>query len=647
MKRFYTNFTKGILLLFFTFTMSINSAKAVTITVGTSGFDYTNLIDAVEAASSGDIVILMPAGTSFGKSIINNSGARLDTKAGVIIDGNNCTVSNASAGTTGAISFTAGAGIHTLRNITLCEWTGTNGAAIGSISGATGTTWILENVNVFGCSFGNGADAVELRSAGTINVDNCNFNENNKSGLYIALSGGISCNVNISNSNFSCNGSGASSAGHGLYIESSGSHKAHNITLDNLDCSKNNGSGLAIYTGANSVLALSDCVVAYNAGGTSVGGFDISGLVVHTPSGSQTGTVTRCTFLENNGGNDAVYNHTDSNLSYTNCAFIDNGENVRCRAGSISQSLIDGTTIENGLGMNNTSLPGGTPDPLNGTFNIAGVENISCLGTAGCAASPSADGAIISGDLAVGEIFNSTQGGLAGTYSYKTEDGVTGTFTGPIPLSLEGKYVVFWQLGVTGTTPYIAGTVAAIMLPVELTSFTANAKNCEVKLSWQTATEINNAYFEIQRSRDGHTFETIEKMTGAGTTETVQNYQFMDKKPMANNYYRLKQVDIDGQFDYSTIEIVRTNDCHGTGTVNVYPNPVADHLTIEMTTTQVGKGQILIYNYAGKEILNFSADLENGLNTIPLATTNLQSGIYFVQIMNDGQVSELVKFVKR
>lgn len=220
------------------------------------------------------------------------------------------------------------------------------------------------------------------------------------------------------------------------------------------------------------------------------------------------------------------------------------------------------------------------------------------------------------------------------------------------PASASASDVVF-----SYTTSDEAGAVSAVgqatiqflaqpVLPIELIFFTAKAQNCEAKLTWATATEVNNAYFEIQRSRDGYAFETIEKIAGAGTTEATQHYQFMDENPLANNYYRLKQVDFDGQFDYSDIEIVNTNNCQGTGTISVYPNPVRNDLTVELTVAQDGEAQVVIFDYSGKQITDLSVNLNSGVNAVPVSTSHLQAGIYFVQVLNNGKISELVKFVK-
>lgn len=87
------------------------------------------------------------------------------------------------------------------------------------------------------------------------------------------------------------------------------------------------------------------------------------------------------------------------------------------------------------------------------------------------------------------------------------------------------------------------------ILPVDLLSFSAYESDQGVLLQWTTASELNNSHFEIQRSKEGRTFETIGSQKGHGTTNEQQQYEFLDKSPHRENYYRLKQVDYDGKFE--------------------------------------------------------------------------------------------------
>ena len=121
-------------------------------------------------------------------------------------------------------------------------------------------------------------------------------------------------------------------------------------------------------------------------------------------------------------------------------------------------------------------------------------------------------------------------------------------------------------------------TVISTTLPVTLSAFSAKAQNRMARLDWATASEIDNARFDVERSIDAQTFTTIGQVAGQGTTGVRQQYGFTDEAPAAGtNYYRLKQVDQSGTFSYSPIRavIIRAN-----GELTVLGNPAATELTL-------------------------------------------------------------------
>lgn len=131
----------------------------------------------------------------------------------------------------------------------------------------------------------------------------------------------------------------------------------------------------------------------------------------------------------------------------------------------------------------------------------------------------------------------------------------TTTWTGPGPTTGPTSY---------GTNP----------LPIELTSFTAELDNTLVKLKWSTATEVNNDYFTIERSKNGFTFETVTEVNGAGNSSSPKNYSALDKSPLeGTSYYRLKQTDFNGKYDYSQLIAIDYKNTSTGCVLNVYPNP--------------------------------------------------------------------------
>ncbi|MGG7662744.1 T9SS type A sorting domain-containing protein [Dyadobacter sp. BHUBP1] len=116
-----------------------------------------------------------------------------------------------------------------------------------------------------------------------------------------------------------------------------------------------------------------------------------------------------------------------------------------------------------------------------------------------------------------------------------------------------------------------------VQLPVALVSFEGKSENNQTKLTWKTASETNNKGFEIERSADARRFEKIGFVDGSGDTKEKQFYHFTDLNPLVTGYYRLKQLDYGGKFEYSKVIAVKA----GTGTLKMYPNPAQTELTVE------------------------------------------------------------------
>ena len=140
-------------------------------------------------------------------------------------------------------------------------------------------------------------------------------------------------------------------------------------------------------------------------------------------------------------------------------------------------------------------------------------------------------------------------------------------------------------------------TCAQILLPVEWLDFQAKLINQdqEVLCQWQTATEVNNEYFTVERSADGETWEDIGNVLGAGTITEPQSYQFIDRDPLFGvSYYRIRQTDYNGEFDHSVIRSVER--LHSG--FSVYPNPGNGVFRLQGAQ----KGNIKIYNTRGRQV---------------------------------------------
>jgi len=176
-------------------------------------------------------------------------------------------------------------------------------------------------------------------------------------------------------------------------------------------------------------------------------------------------------------------------------------------------------------------------------------------------------------------------------------------------------------------------------LPVEWLSFVANLKSNTVVLDWKTASESGNDYFIVERSIDGHNFEAIGTVAGNGNTNTISSYSFTDYNPGTGIlYYRLRQVDFDGQLDYSKIVPVRIGT--GVSPVVLYPNPIRDIAFVLIHTEIIGDVLLEIFDAAGKLVQSESANVLSGSNTIQIDVSSLPQGVYFLK-----QGVEVVKLV--
>lgn len=196
--------------------------------------------------------------------------------------------------------------------------------------------------------------------------------------------------------------------------------------------------------------------------------------------------------------------------------------------------------------------------------------------------------------------------------------------------------------GVTSLSPFSIGSQGA--LPVELVAFSAKPKGKQVQLDWRTASELNNAYFSIERSADGRSFSEIHKIPGAGTSQTPLDYTFTDQFPLSGwNYYRLRQEDTDGQFAYSPVEAVQMDQTRDAAPLQVFPNPAGAVLNLK-TDRLIAEGDCLeIFDHTGHLAQRFSAsDIVNA----PMDISQLPAGTYIVRLRTaEGMVN--VSFLKQ
>jgi hypothetical protein len=186
-----------------------------------------------------------------------------------------------------------------------------------------------------------------------------------------------------------------------------------------------------------------------------------------------------------------------------------------------------------------------------------------------------------------------------------------------------------------GTIGTMAGSIDGIrvsntwsngVLPVKFLDLNASINDKKTLISWSTSSEINNNGFEIERSIDGYNFETIGFVKGMGNSNKINNYSF-EYASTESAFYRLKQIDFDGAYEYSNIVSTK----NGINEFEILPNPFKDEITISNTDKIKS---IEIIDLTGKVV--FSSHPVNNKESIN--TTNLKSGVYYIKVYSNESV---------
>jgi hypothetical protein len=190
---------------------------------------------------------------------------------------------------------------------------------------------------------------------------------------------------------------------------------------------------------------------------------------------------------------------------------------------------------------------------------------------------------------------------------------------------------------VTSFSPFTLADLHGVNpLPIELIEFTATNNQNVVDLYWQTASELNNDYFTVERSHDGTHFTSILSQQGAGNSSNMLSYYDVDRSPLNGvSYYRLKQTDFDGLYSYSGI--VKVNRLSSSeNDFSVYPNPVNDELNIQTNLTEFS---ITIYSVDGRVVKQIE-------NITKIDVSAYSKGIYHFVMRSNGELIKSIKVVK-
>jgi hypothetical protein len=174
-----------------------------------------------------------------------------------------------------------------------------------------------------------------------------------------------------------------------------------------------------------------------------------------------------------------------------------------------------------------------------------------------------------------------------------------------------------------------------ILLPLTLTSFNGALNNNSVQLNWSSAQEENLDKYIVEKSTDAINWQTLSTVKAAGNSNSAREYNLVDPNAAQINYYRLKQVDLNGNFTYSQIIRIRSNAKEKTG-IMLYPNPVINNATVTINSENKQAAHIKLYNQFGMQLNHLQRQLIAGSNNIPIPGLHtLPAGTYIIVVEDE------------
>jgi hypothetical protein len=233
---------------------------------------------------------------------------------------------------------------------------------------------------------------------------------------------------------------------------------------------------------------------------------------------------------------------------------------------------------------------------------------------------------------------------------YRTSNATWNLLSSSSANSVSGMLVSGSSLAATSLPANFTGTNISNPLPVRLVKFAGLAVSGDVQLGWVTVSEQNNKGFIVERSADAETFEEVGFVKGSGNSNRMVNYSLTDYNAfdMMNSrsiYYRLKQLDMDGNSSYS--DVINVTDEQKDAGMSLYPNPTADQFAVTAVAASDGVMKITILDIQGKVVANHSKEVSAGMNTITMDGSTLGgTGVYFVKVIVGGE-TKVMKLMKQ
>jgi len=218
----------------------------------------------------------------------------------------------------------------------------------------------------------------------------------------------------------------------------------------------------------------------------------------------------------------------------------------------------------------------------------------------------------------------------------------------PATIGAFGTDLTFTATFNSGFSGFTLGDPNIILLPMNLLSFGGEVVNKDIALTWETTNEQDVDYYTLEKSMDGIDFQLINQQSAQGNGKAIDNvYNHLDNKATTGtHYYRLGQVDLDGNQTYSkTIAITIEEETRPV--LTFAPNPASEYINIEYMTPRAGEVSLEIYDIVGHNVLNnANLSVDAGENNIHLNVKDYPEGMYILRV-KQGEYASTKRFVKR
>lgn len=316
-----------------------------------------------------------------------------------------------------------------------------------------------------------------------------------------------------------------------------------------------------------------------------------------------------------------------SNCSIVNSAFT----------GNINDGFSLSDFISSSFCTPGTSYIGGIND---------GFSSQSWVSTSNCLNATVAYSGNVEDGFSYELLYNSGMCGISGAYNGLMGDGFS-KFELNSPENCSQSFISYASTPISGNSMFKFTSSCDIALPINLIQFNAECNLNTAILNWATVSETNNQFFSIEKSTNGIQFELVGTLNGAGNSNTINHYSFIDIHPFTEiSYYRLKQTDFNGSFTYSEIIPLKTCFESNSGSFIIYPNPSTGRFNIK-SIGEHNKVYLIVHDMIGRQILRIDIGAIQSNEVFSIDLKNHSKGVYWLDIRENemGENSHPIKLV--